>query len=209
MASLTMFSGSKYSGSSRSSRRRRARCPGRRAGSRGTGAGQAARAEEALQVDEDAVVPVGRREDAVDPVARRDVDLLLRDLGILEAEVVVGLVAQVLGDVAGLLRTGLIDRTTAEADARPLRPLVPLPIPRDGYYFRVLDADGSEVPPVPYRQETDRKSGKVHNESKFGFVAYPAEPGVTGDDISFSMKTAPSSAAPPPCRSPRIGPRIP
>jgi hypothetical protein len=55
------------------------------------------------------------------------------------------------GDVAGLRRYGLIDRATAEADARPLDPLVPLPIPRDGYYFRALELDDSEAP-VPYRQ---------------------------------------------------------
>jgi len=87
------------------------------------------------------------------------------------------------GDVAGLLRYGLIDRATAEADTRPLRPLVPLPIPSDGYYFRALDADGSIAPPETYRQETDRTSGKVHHPSSFGFVAYPAEPGATGSQI--------------------------
>ena len=87
------------------------------------------------------------------------------------------------GDVAGLFRYGLIERSVAEADAHPLVPLVPRPIPKDGYYFVALDRDEPMNPPVEYRQETDKKSGKVHNRSKFGFCAYPAEPGVTGNFI--------------------------
>lgn len=83
-------------------------------------------------------------------------------------------------DVTGLYAAGLIDRALAEADSEPLVPLVPRPVPYKGYYFRALVADNSDRFAGPYRQETDRKSGKVHHLTKFGFIAFPAEPGVTG-----------------------------
>jgi hypothetical protein len=78
------------------------------------------------------------------------------------------------GDVAGLYKYGLIPREWAEADTAPLVPLVPEPIPYKGYYFKALMADDSMTPPALYRQDTDKKSGKVHNLERFGFVAYPA-----------------------------------
>jgi hypothetical protein len=91
------------------------------------------------------------------------------------------------GDVAGLyslMANGqeiqLIERALAEADLKPLNPLVPKPIPYHGYYFMALDRDESESPPEPYRQDTDKKSGKVHHARKFGFCAIPAEYKVTG-----------------------------
>jgi hypothetical protein len=91
------------------------------------------------------------------------------------------------GDIAGLYSTlssgqpiALLPRALAEADASPLTPLVPRPIPYHGYYFTALSADGQESPPEPYRQDTDGKSGKVHHLRKFGYCAYPAEPGITG-----------------------------
>jgi hypothetical protein len=78
------------------------------------------------------------------------------------------------GDVAGLYAYGLIPREIAEADAAPLVPLVPQPIPYQGHYYRALVADDSESPPVDYRQVTDPKSGAVHHVERFGFVVYPA-----------------------------------
>jgi hypothetical protein len=93
------------------------------------------------------------------------------------------------GDVAGLHSmkpsgTGseirLVERKVAEADARPLIPLVPMPIPMDGYYFVALEMDNSVNPPEAYGQETDKNSGKVHHLKKFAFLAYPAEPGESG-----------------------------
>jgi hypothetical protein len=84
------------------------------------------------------------------------------------------------GDVAGLYRNRLIDRSIAEADARPIVALTPHPIPKDGYYFMALQFDDSVDRPEEYQQVTDPKSGKVHNLSIFGFVAFPAEYGVTG-----------------------------
>jgi hypothetical protein len=77
-------------------------------------------------------------------------------------------------DVAGLFKYGMISREIAEADAAPLVPLVPQPIPYHGYYFKALVADDSVSPPIVYRQVTDKKSGAVHNPDRFGFVAYPA-----------------------------------
>jgi hypothetical protein len=87
------------------------------------------------------------------------------------------------GDVAGLYRFGLIERSVAEADTCPLAPLVSRPIPKNGYYFKALRMDRSEFPPVVYAQATDKTSGKVHHQERFGFCAYPAEPGVTGNEI--------------------------
>jgi hypothetical protein len=93
------------------------------------------------------------------------------------------------GDIAGLYsfratRDGkeahLIPREVAEADAAPLKPLVPMPIPYRGYLFRALDTDRSSDPPDNYRQATDKEGGKVHHPSKFGFVAYPVRFGETG-----------------------------
>jgi len=84
------------------------------------------------------------------------------------------------GDVAGLLKFGMIPRELAEADLAPLQALVPKPIPYHGYYFKVLIADNFETPPVAYRQETDKTSGKVHHLTKFGFVAIPADRGTSG-----------------------------
>jgi hypothetical protein len=64
------------------------------------------------------------------------------------------------GDVAGLKRFGLIDRATAMADARPLVPDVPVPVPKRGYLFRVIEGEGAP--------------------GRFAVVAFPAEPGDSG-----------------------------
>jgi len=77
------------------------------------------------------------------------------------------------GDVSGLYAYGLIPRELAEADVAPILPLVPVPIPYQGYYFKALQSDG-ETGSV-YRQITDPKSGAVHNLECFGFVAYPSD----------------------------------
>ena len=79
-------------------------------------------------------------------------------------------------DLSELYRVGLIERGVAEADARPLQPLVPRPAPYQGYFFEALLLDESQSPPEAYAQITDGKSGKVHNLHRFGFVAYPAGP---------------------------------
>jgi hypothetical protein len=79
------------------------------------------------------------------------------------------------GDVAGLYRYGLIPRELAEADAAPLTPLVPKPVPYKGFLFKAMILDRSETPPVSYRQQTDKTSGQVHHPSRFGFVAFPAD----------------------------------
>jgi len=97
-------------------------------------------------------------------------------------------------DVAGLysLKGGekhdqelrLIERRVAEADAKPLKPLVSAPIPYHGYFFIALDGDDNMAgtPDRYYKQDTggNPPMGKVHNTSKFAFSAYPAEYGVTG-----------------------------
>jgi hypothetical protein len=99
------------------------------------------------------------------------------------------------GDVAGLYyvrpndgtnapEIGLIPREVAEADAAPLKALVPVPVPYHGYFFIALIEDDSLKGSAEsiFRQDTGGSPpmGKVHNTSKFGFCAYPAEYGVTG-----------------------------
>ena len=79
------------------------------------------------------------------------------------------------GDVAGLFKYGRIDRGLAEADVHPLVPLVPVPVPKNGFLFMALEADETPAPPESYRQETDPKSGKVHHPTKFGFLVFPAD----------------------------------
>jgi len=84
------------------------------------------------------------------------------------------------GDVSELSRLGILPRYFGLADGSPRTPLAPRPIPHMGYYFEALEADDSVRPPESYRQDTDKKSGKVHHLGKFGFIAYPATPGITG-----------------------------
>jgi hypothetical protein len=72
------------------------------------------------------------------------------------------------GDVAGLFQGGLIERELAEADAKPLTPLCPKPVPYHGYYFMALEGDASE---------SYRRDGKPRHPEKYGFIAYPADPG--------------------------------
>lgn len=84
------------------------------------------------------------------------------------------------GDIAGLLQHGLIPRELAAADARPLVPLVSKPVAYMGYYFVAMETDETEQPPEELRQDTDKKSGKVHHRTKFAYCAYPVEFGVTG-----------------------------
>jgi Protein of unknown function (DUF2950) len=84
------------------------------------------------------------------------------------------------GDVSELSRLGLLPKEVGMADAHPITPLAPKPVPFRGYFFEALATDDSVSPSESYRQDTDQKSGKVHHLRKFAFVAYPATPGVTG-----------------------------
>jgi len=98
------------------------------------------------------------------------------------------------GDVAGLylltpkgerFAIKMIGVTLATADARPLpresgaTPAPPLP--RHGYWYRALRKDRSAPAPQEYALDTTGAGGpKTFNRNRFGFVAYPAEYGVTG-----------------------------
>ncbi len=67
----------------------------------------------------------------------------------------------------------LIDPAIAAAD--PGRPGAK---PYHGYWFVAIETDENGA---PYRQDTAERGGAPrHNHSKFGFCAYPAEPGATG-----------------------------
>lgn len=101
------------------------------------------------------------------------------------------------GDVAGLYtlkvdgeRIALIACSIAEADAHPLDPLVRNPVPKEGYYFVAMEFDNSDISrPAEYRQDTDGTTRKVHNSSRFGICAYPAEYGNTGR-VTFILNEA-------------------
>ena len=87
------------------------------------------------------------------------------------------------GDVAGLFRYGLIDRSIALADVAPLNPLGPKPVPYCGYYFVALEGDDEFLKgDYSYKTETGGRypMGKVHHLTRFGFCAFPEDPGVTG-----------------------------
>jgi hypothetical protein len=106
-----------------------------------------------------------------------------------------------VGDVAGLYTMHdangqpmkLIELAVAAADAAPLKAGAAaghysvitdfaVPAPKAGYYFRAMTSDNSSGTPEPYPENTGGTPdmGKVHNNSRFGFCAYPAEYGVTG-----------------------------
>ena len=82
-------------------------------------------------------------------------------------------------DVAGLWQVGrLIDRGVAQADMNPLKALVDEPVPYHGYYFKVLERDDQFD--ITYNMDTDGSGRRVHNSSRYGICAYPAEYGWTG-----------------------------
>lgn len=78
-----------------------------------------------------------------------------------------------VGDISELFALRLISRELAEADAAPLKPLVPKPVPYKGYLFRVMTTDEYGVPYASPSGGDDRR-GAVYNNSKFAFTAYPA-----------------------------------
>jgi len=97
------------------------------------------------------------------------------------------------GDVAGLysvisqgngLAIHLIPRELAEADAAPLKPLVPAPVPYHGYLFVAMDWDDTGEKPEALKQKTDA-SGAVHHKEKCAWCAYPSVPGETGKRTYF------------------------
>lgn len=92
------------------------------------------------------------------------------------------------GDVAGLyyviskgngMAIHLIPRELAEADAAPLNPLVPAPVPYHGYLFRAMDWDDTGDKPEALKQDTDG-TGALHHIEKVAWCAYPSVPGETG-----------------------------
>jgi hypothetical protein len=95
------------------------------------------------------------------------------------------------GDIAGLyyITTGgqeihLIPRELAEADAAPLRPLVPTPVPYHGYLFVAMDWDDTGDKPEALKQNTDG-SGALRHLKKAAWCAYPSVPGETGKRTYF------------------------
>lgn len=93
-------------------------------------------------------------------------------------------------DVAGLHHleghgsaVRLIAQKLADADAAPRVGPCADPVPYHGYYFIALDWDDSVTPRELYAQDTDGKSGKTRNLRRFGYCAYPADPGVSGNAV--------------------------
>lgn len=104
-------------------------------------------------------------------------------------------------DVAGLYTckdqkgqpVKLIELSAALADAAPLEKgaaggKVPalsdfgVPAPKAGYWFRAMEKTNDVQPGELLRVDTggEPRMGKVHNTSRFGYCAYPAEYGATG-----------------------------
>jgi hypothetical protein len=95
------------------------------------------------------------------------------------------------GDVAGLYYVSvegkeiqLISRELAEADAAPLKPLVPAPVPYHGYLFVAMDWDDTGDKPEALKQDTDG-TGAVRHREKAAWCAYPSVPGRTGNWTYF------------------------
>ena len=88
------------------------------------------------------------------------------------------------GDVSDLFRlyNSAGNVTVAEADIAPLTPLVPQPVPWNGYYFVALSKGPDSYHEMhDYQTDTDNSGRKVHSKRRFGFCAYPAEYGLTGN----------------------------
>lgn len=91
------------------------------------------------------------------------------------------------GDVSGLYyvrpqgggpEVRLIEEPLANADAKPVFALPRGSVPWQGYRYHALDRDdGVKGAESEYRQDTDKSGWKVHNESKFGFCAFPEDEG--------------------------------
>ncbi|HEX7899760.1 MAG TPA: hypothetical protein VF950_18470 [Planctomycetota bacterium] len=67
----------------------------------------------------------------------------------------------------------LIEKTIADADAKPVRADAPPAVPKAGYYFVALEADDSGR----YAEDTRGQPnlGPHYNHARFGFCAYPAD----------------------------------
>ena len=90
------------------------------------------------------------------------------------------------GDISGLWHHGqLISKDLAGADIEPLNPVASGPIPHHGYYFVALKVDRGTDPPKVYREGADDAGVKVYNRLRFGFCAYPARYGSTGNWTFF------------------------
>jgi hypothetical protein len=105
----------------------------------------------------------------------RDVGLAFKALGEIRGYAHLGEEGYWTGDVAGLYERGKISREIAEADFRPLKPLVAQPRPYHGYLFVAMDsgpdmsADGTDIP--------ISLKGKRVTKGTCAFCAFPAEKG--------------------------------
>jgi len=98
------------------------------------------------------------------------------------------------GDVSGLYSVKpvgggpelrLIEESVANADAKPVSTLPKETMPKGGHLYQALDRDdGVEGPEREYKRDTDKSGRKVHNDSKFGFCAFPKS-GHTGKYVIF------------------------
>ena len=82
-----------------------------------------------------------------------------------------------IGDVVGVFWSDPVDiqRDLANADAAPLTPLVPNPVPYHGYYFISIKHDNSRNPSKDYGQVKDTSGRRVLSLSQFAFCAYPVK----------------------------------
>src|SRR5439155_5002595 len=76
-----------------------------------------------------------------------------------------------VADVAGLYSQGIIPREIAEADARPITPLVARPRPYHGWLVVAMEFGPSST----VREEATLLKGQTRNKDTFAFCIYPED----------------------------------
>src|SRR5262245_25582864 len=78
-----------------------------------------------------------------------------------------------VGDVTEFYRLGLISKEVAEADTAPLKPLIGLPRPYQGYYVRAMLSGPCLRPGADWNTEITSFKGQTTNKETCAFCIYP------------------------------------
>jgi prepilin-type N-terminal cleavage/methylation domain-containing protein len=97
------------------------------------------------------------------------------------------------GTPAGYIDARLAQADGAPAEARDQRPVISAPasggaVPWSGYFFRAMTADNAS-PAGPYQLDLNGDSLASEHSERYGFTAYPAEPGSSGERIFVVTET--------------------